>query len=299
MISVCIPVFNRDISDLVTRLAREIKTVPFETELLVIDDASTNPSAVQSNARIVEGCNGRYLRLEQNAGRTKIRRILAENASHPWLILLDNDVIPVHDNFLGEYHRHLKPDTVLCGGPVYRNELPLPEFRLHWKYGREREHVNTHSAFFSCNFCIPRAWMLKVPDFPLPCPYGHEDTLLLLWLEQNGLKVISLDNPVYHDQLKKIDRFLDHQKQALHNLLFISQQPEWRDKIYNYSPLLRTFRTCKKWGIAPILKKAFPFIEKKASNDFVSGDPSLRWLDIYKLSYFCTIAGKSVQERNN
>jgi len=70
MISVCIPVYNFNISELVNVIKDQI--TDFDFELIVIDDAS-DENFKSDNKKILDFC--KYIELDKNIGRSKIRNL--------------------------------------------------------------------------------------------------------------------------------------------------------------------------------------------------------------------------------
>ena len=70
MLSICIPIYNSDVTELVASLLGQMDKVEGETELLVIDDGSDiykwNPGELTNK-------NFKYIYLDKNIGRASIR----------------------------------------------------------------------------------------------------------------------------------------------------------------------------------------------------------------------------------
>ena len=70
MISICIPTYNYNVTELVEELLAQSSNL--DCEIIVIDDAS-NPSFVKENSALSDRVN--FVCLEQNVGRAKIRNL--------------------------------------------------------------------------------------------------------------------------------------------------------------------------------------------------------------------------------
>jgi glycosyltransferase involved in cell wall biosynthesis len=108
MISVVIPTFNR--ADTISRAVRSIlKQDTIETEVVVIDDGSTDDTA----AVLAEIADSRLTVLAQpNSGRCAARNAGAGIARHDWLVFLDSDdeLLP---GSLNDLAAHCTPPTNL------------------------------------------------------------------------------------------------------------------------------------------------------------------------------------------
>lgn len=292
MISVCIPVFNRDITGLVNELKTQSDRLSVPVEILVMDDASTDRVMAVRNETAVKELGGVWIPLQENIGRMKIRKELAEKAIYPFLLFLDNDGWPVTGDFLSTYLVALAPHRVLCGGRSYREALPAPNYQLHWKYGKEREATRISPPFLTANVCVPQTLLLNMPELYLPQQYGHEDTWMQAWLQANNTEVEFLNNPVYHDGLKPFEQFMTDQREAVENLLYIYKEDIYLSFFLQQSALLRLFSYCRKTGAVHLLSALFPRMKKNLEARLQKPDPSLRWLDLYKLLYAGYIWGK-------
>ncbi|WP_460502244.1 glycosyltransferase family 2 protein, partial [Hymenobacter agri] len=89
-LSVLIPVYQREVSDLTRALLAQVLHWPGPVEILLFDDGSTENTR-QRNRPLAALPGVRYHELPQNIGRAAIRNQLATSAQHEWLLLLDND----------------------------------------------------------------------------------------------------------------------------------------------------------------------------------------------------------------
>ncbi|MFM7684014.1 MAG: glycosyltransferase, partial [Bacteroidota bacterium] len=80
MLSICIPVYNSDISELVDSLLNQIKELNYQIEICLIDDASTNPKYDVlgfKHPKIIGYKNA------NNAGRAKVRNQFIDLVNQP------------------------------------------------------------------------------------------------------------------------------------------------------------------------------------------------------------------------
>src|SRR5581483_3777980 len=158
MISICIPIYNVNVSSLVNGLLEQANAVGVPFEIILIDDSSHDPFA-NENMKL-KAPNLTYLGLHENIGRAKIRNLFISTAHYNYLLFLDCDSQLVSGGFLKNYiEQAQKGEKVVCGGRVYTVELPSADKLLHWKYGKAKESrsattrmVNPYRSFMTNNF---------------------------------------------------------------------------------------------------------------------------------------------------
>ena len=169
MISICIPIYNRDMRDTVAALAAQMRTAAVPCELVCIDDHSE--AAIAETNKVVEAV-GHYIVLPENVGRARIRNLFRQNARYEYLLFLDCDsVIP--EGFLQRYAYFLGRETrhmVVCGGREYAAESDDREHHLRYVYGVKCESRNAHQrrkhpyrSFMTNNFIVHRDVLKAIP----------------------------------------------------------------------------------------------------------------------------------------
>ncbi|MEN8805746.1 MAG: glycosyltransferase, partial [Wenyingzhuangia sp.] len=73
MISICIPIYNQEISNLINELTNQIRSLSLNIEIIVIDDGSED---VFENQNLLK--DHTYIALQENVGRSKIRNLFVE-----------------------------------------------------------------------------------------------------------------------------------------------------------------------------------------------------------------------------
>lgn len=133
-LSVLIPVYNWVIARLLDALVEEIKANNLDrnVQIVVIDDASKNGCNSDNRRHVSNNQLVKYLELDTNAGRAKIRNLLAKESEGDYLLFLDCDVVPDRNNFLSIYLNNIDDDTdVICGGVTYYQRIltdPIYDF---------------------------------------------------------------------------------------------------------------------------------------------------------------------------
>ena len=82
MISICIPIYNREMCDTVRLLANQAAQAGMQCEIVCIDDCSD--SCYREANRLLHGMC-RYVELERNIGRARIRNLFLQYARFDYL----------------------------------------------------------------------------------------------------------------------------------------------------------------------------------------------------------------------
>lgn len=283
MYSILIPIYNRNSVPLITTLQEELRVLNITYQILCIDDASPNLDVKKKNKALNNFENCEYIELQNNVGRSRIRNLLAEKAMYDNLIFLDNDVIPVFENFIKNYINALENNQVVFGGIKYPS-IPKSNAILHHKYGNARE---TKLDFTTANFAIKKEVFKKVKFDETFKEYGFEDLLFYKSLTKKGVLTVRIDNPVYHYGIVNDNQlFIKKEEQSLKtlNMLFLSKKISQKEvKLLRYYMLLKKL---KKVSFYKFLTKK---LEKKLIKNLTSANPSLFLFDIYRLGFFCRL----------
>lgn len=289
--SICIPIYQQKAIDLANELSKQANDLDSILEIIIVDDGSGDKWG-QENQAIEKLNKVKFEILENNIGRSAIRNFMAQNASGDFLIFLDGDSIITNKEFLKNYCDFLNP-AVLVGGRSYIDQ-PLPNYELHWKYGRLKESksavmraVNPHSNFHSNNFLIKKDLFQSIGFEEQLSQYGHEDTLFGYRLEENNIKIDHIDNPVIHGTLEGNLDFIRKSELGLQNLLLINNlEPKFKEK----SSILKLYLKLNKMGMNPFFKRAYKSQKGNLLNNLNSPAPSLKKFNIYKLLYLFSIS---------
>ena len=293
MLSVLVPVFNWDVTDLVTELHRQCQLLDFEFQVMALDDCSTNWATKEANAKIhLEYF--KFIQLKENVGNAEARNILARTAQFDWLLFLDADMIPVHDNFVQLYLEQIKQDDfdIMSGGILYEKEV-LPEFKLKWIHGSQTEEQlekkDPYLEIRGNNFLVRKEIFLQNPFGGLPETYGYVDTHFGLKLKQSEARVKIIDNPCYHLGLESNEVFVKKYRKSVRNAFWLHHHhPEMADNLR----LVQSYKKVKKWGLKKPIGFFFTKFEPVLLRNLHSENPSLMVFQIYKLGYICTLKTK-------
>jgi glycosyltransferase involved in cell wall biosynthesis len=305
MLSICIPIYNHYMDNLVGTLSQQASDLDEDVELLLIDDCSDNVFQ-KKNRELAKLKPVRYEELQTNIGRSKIRNLLSRKAKHLHLLFLDCDSEVPDSDYLKRYIRCIKDDAaeaIVYGGRTYLDAPESNEYRLHWLFGSNREvktaalrNMKPWQSFMSNNFLIHKKTLSSIPFNEQLSGYGHEDTLLGYELKIRGIPIRHIDNPLLHVGLETAEEFLAKTNQGLQNLLRINE-------ILNYDPeFIKTVRVLRLSHRMESLKLLKPFaavfsaVEKGIAHRLLGKSPKLRMLDFYKLGKICqySLASKQV-----
>lgn len=290
MISVCIPVFNFDVRQLVNSLARQANAVSFPCEIVLIDDGSDEEYR-KINRSV---CNQHvYVELPENVGRANVRNLFLEYARYRYLLFLDCDSLIIKEDFLTSYAVSAASgnEMVVCGGRVYTTKKPAKDYLLRWKYGVYREsktceerQKEPNRSFMSNNFLIRRDVLARFPFDHRITAYGHEDTLLGFVLKMNRITIKHIDNPVLNGELEINSEYLRKSALSIKNLSVILGYVDYHPDFSSDIGLLQFYKRIRPWsfvfsGVFFLVK---PIIEFLITRGFV-----VLWMfDFYKLGLF-------------
>lgn len=302
MISICIPVFNFDVTELVTELLRQSSRLNYPVEVIIFDDHSQQYFR-NRNALLAVNSNVHYLDFDFNIGRSKIRNRLGDIAKGEWLLFLDCDVLIDDPDYLERYIKNLSGAKVICGGRKYGSRPFRSELLLRWKYGIKREcrsalsrRHHPYSSFVSGNFIIESSTFQKIRFNEELSGYGHEDTLFGIDLKRHEVEILHIDNPTVHLGLDPYDIFLKKTEQGMENLAKILRiTPHMRNEIEQSITLLRLFRTIRRFGLLYPFRGAAKFLGPIIRKNLQGRSPLVIAMDFYKLSLLSKIYNKNWQ----
>ena len=269
MISICIPIYNFNVVDLIITIINQGEESKKPYEVICIDDGS-NKETLKLNAEINSHNAVKYLILKKNIGRSKIRNLFLENANYENLLFIDCDCSIQSENFLEKYFEQLDNPVVYGGRKHHDNPPKNKNKKLRWLYGIKREDQNLnyrvknpYHCFRSNNFLIKRAILSQIRFNEKIETYGHEDTLLSLELKENKIAIFQINNPVFHEGIEDSSIFLEKTKSAIKNLVFLEKN------ILNTSSikLIKAYHLINKlkltWLIFPLSKPISNILERQ------------------------------------
>ncbi|HPF92387.1 MAG TPA: glycosyltransferase [Tenuifilaceae bacterium] len=299
MLSICLPVYNFDVTELTLELLRQAREYNIDAEILVFDDASLSYYK-NINSKIAVNSSVQYLEFEQNLGRSRIRNRLADFAKGNWLLFLDCDMVPQTPQFLKNYNNAIDEANIICGGIGYGPKPFKKEFLLRWKYGIFREsksavrrQINPYAAFMSGNFMIKKEVFNQIRFNEGISGYGHEDTLFGLDLKKHKASILHINNPCIHLGIEPCFDYLAKTEHSIINLVnLISIVPEqWKDLRKNIK-LLKFYCFLRWIGLGYPLRWFFRVFNPIIRRVLCNTKPSLLLFDLYKLGMLAQVFKK-------
>jgi len=295
-VSICIPVYNCDVTGLVEKLVQNSELFRIQYEVIVIDDAS-DEKYKSSNRSVKSFDKTIYLELEKNIGRSAIRNLFLKHTRFENLLFLDCDSKPSFIKFIYEYVKPpIQKEKVICGGRSYSQKPKKSKYLLRWKYGINREckaaderAQEPYHSFMTNNFMIKKNVLEAIKFDERLKGYGHEDSLYGYQLMKNKIPIKHIDNPCFHEFNETSDEFLEKTKQGIENLLFIHANLLPNSEFAQTNKLLKTYLKIKREKLTGLLGwLSYPLLPLFAML-FRIGIVHLWSFDAYKLLYLCRI----------
>lgn len=288
-LSVCIPIYNFDVNELVTQLLSEITRSKLSVEIILIDDASDSVFAKKN--KHLESLVSKFILLHENIGRSRIRNLFLNYASGDYLLFLDCDGSINKLNFLETYLRFINESNseVAYGGRILETKKPNKDCNLRWKFATIRENlpVNVRNKeqylnFQTNNFIIKKSTIEDNPFNESITQYGYEDLELAFSLKENKIQIYHIDNPIVNKDLETNTDFLSKADQSAKSLSQILKD-KTRQERYNGIRLQTAFLKLRASGFLNVFLVFYAISKPLIVSKLLKGDCSLRYLDIYKL----------------
>ena len=292
MLSILIPTYNYNVVPLVMELRKQCLECNIIFEILVFDDGSKLFLDENQKINSFESC--RFEVLEKNIGRSAIRNLLVKKAKFNSLLFLDADTIPIHNHFIKSYITQINEDEkVVYGGIKYQKEKPKRNQVLRWKYGNSREALsvekrqeNPYLSLLTLNFLIHKNIFKKVSFNETIPNLRHEDTLFSYNLKQQKIKILHIENPVFHLGLDDFEVAIKKENESILGLKYLIDHQLLPTDYVRLSKIAAKIEKLK-------LNFAFVTFYKITKSIFLkniaSNNPSLFIFDLYRLGYYCSI----------
>jgi glycosyltransferase involved in cell wall biosynthesis len=295
MLSILIPTYNYDVFPLVVKLHKQCLESKIHFEIIVIDDGGNLFKT--ENQKIIQLQKCHFETLNQNIGRSAIRNLLAKKAKFSNLLFLDADTIPIHNDFIKNYIVQInQQSTVVYGGIRYQKEKPNNKKLLRWVYGNSREALsvekrnkNVYVSLLTLNFLIHKNIFEKVSFNETIPNLRHEDTLFSYNLMQHKIKVIHIENPVFHLGLDDFETAIQKENESILGLKYLIDQkllPKDYVRLSEVAAKIEKLQLSFIFSFFHISTKSL-FLTNLSSNN-----PSLFIFDLYRLGKFCNLNSK-------
>lgn len=290
MLSILIPTFNYDITELVGEIISQTKDCKIKHEILVYDDGSNSPiNELNSEINNLDHCT--FIPLKENIGRSAIRNLLAKKANYEFLLFLDSDVKIFNSNFLRNYLNSLNQYTeIIYGGIIYQKAIPKSDELLRWTYGNKREalKINTrikkpHLTFLTLNFIIKKNIFNKIMFNENIPNLRNEDLLFAMDAKRKNILVKHIDNPIMHLGIENSKAFLLKTKDTLKSFIFLTNNGLLDPKV---ASITRTSTFIEKTKLTFLFNIMEKLLRKYFEKNLLSKKPSLLIFDLYRLCYY-------------
>lgn len=271
-------------------LGREIENLPHSVEVIVCDDHSDHLYGLIDID--FAGMEFRFIALDQNLGRSRIRNFLAEEAKYEHLIFIDAHCLPVNPFFIRRYQHIFSIDTVIVGGQLFAQKAPPNKNdMLRWVYGTQVESrsvadrkSNPYGSLMANNFSTSKTVLSQCPFDDQHTGYGHEDTLFGFQLRDQHIPIHHIDNCVRHLDIEPNAVFLSKTAQSVCNLAILYKQGKLNGHDIR---LIHTYEIIRRLGLMIILGKWMMNYNKRLYQNLLLGSNNLTIFSLYKLSCLC------------
>lgn len=301
-LSILIPTFNCDCSTLVRDLRRKCEAWGGTFEIIVGDDASSNPQPLAQMLQALKDLEQtmdsglqmsqvRVLTSETNLGRARNRNQLADAAQGEWLLFVDCDAAVPADFSLTSYMAATKDAAVVCGGLRHPDQNPCKEASLRYRYEREADRhraarfrqKDPHAQLSTFNLMVRRDVFQSIRFDEACIDYGYEDTLFGVELERRGIAIVHVDCPLIHMGLEPNAVFLEKTETALRTLRRLEGRMGERSTLGRYA------RRLQRWHVAGLYRATYRLLRPLWRHNLLSRRPSLTVFSAYKLGYYLEI----------
>ena len=297
MLSIVIPTFKYNTLALVTELNNQCIFANINYEIIVQDDAS-NYDFNSENEKINSIQNCFFYCNNQNLGRGKNINAIVEKSKFNWILILDCDVSPKTKNFISNYLIQIKSNLNIAffGGLEYENAVPENDKLLRYIYGKNRESIsyternkNPYSTALTSNLLISKVVFTSVKFSSDITDYGYEDLIFMQELKLKKVKIVHIDNSVFHLNLETSQLFLDKTATAIKNLSFLYAT---KKELTKESKIIRTYTKLQRYNLDKLFLNVFTKFENKIKQNLLSNRPKMFLFDMYKLGNFCKLNSK-------
>lgn len=289
MLSICIPIYNFNVTALINKLSQQIKKTDVLCEIILIDDGSAEEfKKINEDVCKKEIC----IQLSKNIGRAKIRNLFLKYAKYDYLLFLDCDTCIISDDFVAEYISTICRNEydVICGGVIYDNYRPERSKMLRWKYGINKESKplnirasSPNKSFMTGNFLINRRIFGQIKFDERITGYGHEDTMFGFMLKKKGINVKHINNPVLHGDIDYNTGYLKKTEKGIINLIHILSYVNYDHQFIKDVTILNIYKNLNSKKLTGIINILFICFKPLLKFMFIKGYVNLMLFDFYRL----------------
>lgn len=286
-LSILIPVYNSCCVKMVTQLQSLCEAIiqPFDYEIIVADDGSTDIQALQNNQEINTLPHSSFIKKEKNTGSASTRNFLATHSHYPWLLFLDSDMTIPDKHFIQRYLAETRYDVVNGGiriGKASRQNLRyLYEKQGESKHVVEKRNRMGFREFRSTNFLIRHALIAQVPFDERFTKSGYEDVHYGRTLSLQGATILHIDNPLVLDDFEDNPTYLLKCERNWCTLY------RFRDELQGFSRLLTLCQRLAPFAhLIRLWHRLFGAVERR---HLTGRHPTLFIFNLYRIGYYISI----------
>lgn len=257
-------------------------------EIIIAEDGSTDKSTINANHQLSTQHGVRHIVLDRNIGRSAVRNMLIDEAAYKRLLLIDADMTITHNDFL---LRYLETEGQVVYGGYSVNECNTAirhGLRYHYEYCYEKKHPlkkrqeNPYQNFRTSCFMAQREVMKCNPFDECFRYYGYEDVALGKKLQESGVTIVHINNPVCPCHFESNKVFIEKTEEALLTLYM------FRHELMDYSALLSFVEKIKRRHMLTLLHTVCNCCKKPIRALLYKHDFTLLF-QFYKLCYFVSL----------
>ena len=216
---------------------------------------------------------------------------MADQSKYEKLLFLDCDAEVKDKQFLKKYVEASDKASVVCGGLTHPDEIPMKGQELRYLYEKNAAYErsagfrsqNPYLRFTSFSFMIDRDVFMKIRFDESYVRYGYEDVQFGHELEENGVSILHIDNPLAHIGLDDSASYLNKTRQAVQNAF------DHQDEIGDSSKLLTNYNKVRSLKMRWVFRFFWAFFQKSMEKNLLGPKPKLRIFSLYKLCYISVL----------
>ena len=216
---------------------------------------------------------------------------MADQSKYEKLLFLDCDAEVKDKKFLKKYVEASDKASVVCGGLTHPDEIPMKGQELRYLYEKNAAYErsagfrsqNPYLRFTSFSFMIDRDVFMKIRFDESYVRYGYEDVQFGHELEENGVSILHIDNPLAHIGLDDSASYLNKTRQAVQNAF------DHQDEIGDSSKLLTNYNKVRSLRMRWVFRFFWAFFQKSMEKNLLGPKPKLRIFSLYKLCYISVL----------
>jgi hypothetical protein len=292
MVSILIPVYNYDITSLVSELYNQVITAHIDFEIIALDDKSSDDIlSINNSTNKLKFTN--YNLSDKNNGIAITRQLLVNKAKYNWVLLIDADMRLKDSFYISNYINAIKHNyEVVFGGIIYENNPPDLKSLLRWKYGviyesvsAEKRNKTPYKITSAANMLIKKDVYIKFALDSIGNSYGM-DIFFGPQLKLNNIPVLHIDNSVYHLGLESSIKYKEKVEFGVRTLLNLYNKNDIKE---HENDLLKAFIFSKKTGLNYIFFGLYKVFNVLIIKNLLSKNPKILLLQYYKILYMCYI----------